>query len=84
MDKAYRTYKVKGYEYGWMVYHVEAGAVVMDMCYAREEVANSAAKSMNDNEPKRVADVIAREAAFAAKFTTHSSPYFSMTGYYGD
>lgn len=83
-DINYYTYSVKPYTYGWMVYHIENGTEVMDMCYATEEVANGAAMSMNMNEAKRVAAAKERIERFKNLFPKYDTPYYSITGYYGD
>ena len=78
------TYYTKPYAYGWMVYHIENGEQVMDMCYATEEVANSDALHRNMREAKRVADAKERIETARRNLVIPSSPYYSITGYYGD
>lgn len=78
------TYFTKPYAYGWMVYHVEDGKDVMDMCYVKEDVAKGAALSMNMREAKRVADAKERIENYRKNMVIPSSPYYSITGYYGD
>lgn len=78
------TYFTKPYAYGWMVYHIENGEHVMDMCYATEEVAKNDALRRNMREAKRVADVKERLETARKNLVVPSSPYYSITGYYGD
>ena len=70
--------------YGWMVYHIEDGEEVMDMCYAKEEDAKSYACTLNIREAKRVADVKERMENARKEVLIPSNPYYSITGYYGD
>lgn len=83
-DTTTYTYSVKQDAYGWVVYHKANGEDVADMYYATEEVANGAAASLNMREAKRVADAKERIERFKNMFPTHSTPYYSITGYYGD
>ena len=79
------TYYSKPYAYGWMVYHIENGEEVMDMCYAREEDAAHFALSQNMREAKRVADAKERLENARKNLVIPSNPYnYSITGYYGD
>lgn len=80
------NYSVKPYAYGWMVYHIENGTEVMDMCYAKEDVAKSAAMSMNMREAKRVADAKERIERFnnTYKAETLENYYGVANRYYGD
>jgi len=71
--------------YGWMVYHIEDGEEVMDMCYVKEQDANSYACTLNMCEAKRVADVKERMENARKEVLIPSNPYnYSITGYYGD
>ena len=78
------TYFTKPYAFGWMVYHIENGEHVMDMCYATEEVAKNDALHRNMREAKRVADAKERLKDARKNLVIPSSPYYSITGYYGD
>ena len=78
------NYFTKPDGYGWMVYHVENGEHVMDMCYAQEKDAISHACFLNMNEAKRVADAKARIENARKNLVIPSTPYYSITGYYGD
>ncbi len=78
------TYFTKPYAYGWMVYHVENGEEVMEMCFTREEDATSYAASLNLREAKRVAEAKERLENARKSLVIPSSPYYSITGYYGD
>ena len=78
------TYFTKPYAYGWMVYHIENEEEVMDMCYATEDIAQRAALSLNVREAKRVADAKERLENARKNLAIPSSPYYSITGYYGD
>lgn len=83
-DSNIYTYFTKPYVYGWMVYHVENGEEVMDDCFANEETAKKVATSRNMREAKRVADVKVRLETARKNLVVPSSPYYSITGYYGD
>ena len=83
-DTNFYAYYSKPVAYGWMVYHIEDGEEVMDMCYAREEDATSYAASLNMREAKRVADAKKRLENARKNLVIPSSPYYSITGYYGD
>lgn len=83
-DTNFYAYYSKPYAFGWMVYHIENGEEVMDMCYAREEDATSFALSLNMREAKRVADVKERLETARKNLVVPSSTYYSITGYYGD
>ena len=78
------SYFTKPHNRGWMVYHIEGGEHVMDMCYAREEDATSHAFSLNMREAKRVADAKERLDNARKNLVIRTSPYYSITGYYGD
>ena len=78
------TYFTKPYAFGWMVYHIENGEHVMDMCYATEEVAKNDALHRNMREAKRVADAKERLENARKNLVIPNSPYYSITGYYGD
>ena len=78
------TYFTKPYEFGWMVYHLENGVCVMDDCYSKEETAKQVALSKNMREAKRVAEASERIEASRRNLIHHSSPYYSITGYFGD
>ncbi len=78
------SYFVKPYAYGWMVYHVENGDHIMDDCYATEDAAKQVALTRNLNEAKRVADAKARIEHARKHHVIPASPYYSITGYYGD
>ena len=77
-------YFTKPYAYGWMVYHIEGTEHVMDMCFARPEDALSYAASLNLREAKRVEEAKARLAKARRNLNISTSPYYSITGYYGD
>ena len=77
-------YLTKPYGYGWMVYHIENEEEVMDMCYSREEDAKNTALSLNMREARRVADAMERIENNRKNMVIPSSPYYSITGYYGD
>lgn len=77
-------YHYKAIAYGWMVYHNEDGNEVMDMCYANESDAKSYALSLNMREAKRVEEAKARLEAAKARIVNYDTPYYSITGYYGD
>ena len=83
-DTNFYAYYSKPVAYGWMVYHIENGEEVMDMCYAREEDAISYAASLNMREAKRVTDAKERLETARKNLVIPSSPYYSITGYYGD
>ena len=83
-DTNFYAYYSKPVAYGWMVYHIEDGEEVMDMCYAREEDAKSHALSLNVREAKRVADAKERLETARKNLVIHDSSYYSITGYYGD
>ena len=78
------SYFVKPYAYGWMVYHIEDGEHVMDDCFANEETAKQVASSRNMREAKRVANAQARLENARKSLVIHDTPYYSITGYYGD
>ena len=78
------SYFTKPNNFGWMVYHIENGEHVMDMCYATEEVAKNDALHRNMREAKRVADAKERLENARKNLVIPSSPYYSITGYYGD
>ena len=78
------TYFAKPYNYGWMVYHVEDDKHVMDMCYATEDVAKHDALCRNMREVQRAAEAKERIESFKTRFPKHNTPYYSITGYYGD
>ena len=78
------SYFVKPYAYGWMVYHIENREHVMDDCFADEETARQVATSRNMREAKRVADVKERLENARKNLVIHDTPYYSITGYYGD
>ena len=78
------TYFTKSYEFGWKVFHVEKDMEVVDMCFAHEKDAASVALSLNMNEAKRVADAKMRMENERKNLVIPSSPYYSITGYYGD
>jgi hypothetical protein len=78
------TFNSKPYAYGWMVYHVENGVEVMDDCFANEETAKQVATSRNMREAQRVADAKERLETARKNLVVPSSPYYSITGYYGD
>ena len=77
-------YFTKPYEFGWMVYHIENGEHIMDDCFAKEETAKQVALSRNMNEAKRVAEAKARIENARKNLIIPSTPYYSITGYYGD
>ena len=78
------SYYTKPYEFGWMVYHIENGEHVMDDCFAKEEMAKQVALSRNMREAKRVADAKERIETSRGNLVHHTSPYYSITGYFGD
>ena len=78
------SYYTKPYEFGWMVYHVEDGEHVMDDCFAKEEMAKQVALSRNMREAKRVAEANERLENSRKNLVLHTSPYYSITGYFGD
>ena len=78
------TYFTKPYAYGWMVYHVENGEEVMDDCFVNEETAKQVATSKNMREAKRVAEAQERIENSRKNLVVPSSPYYSITGYFGD
>ena len=78
------TYFTKPYAYGWMVYHVENGEEVMDDCFAKEETAKQVATSRNMREAQRVAEAKERLETARKNLVVPASPYYSITGYYGD
>ena len=80
----YYEYKVKAYENGFQTYHVEDGVDVWDMCFNNEDAAISYAMSLNMREARRVADAIARLEKARKNLVFHDTPYYSITGYYGD
>ena len=77
-------YFTKPYAYGWMVYHIEGTEHVMDMCFARPEDALSYAASLNMREAKRSAEAKERMENARKNLVVHQTPYYSITGYYGD
>ena len=83
-DTNFYAYYSKPYAFGWMVYHIENAEEVMDMCYAREEDATSYANSLNVRKAKRVVDAKERLENARKNLVIPSSPYYSITGYYGD
>lgn len=81
------TYFTKPYAYGWMVYHIENGEHVMDMCYATEEVAKNDALQRNMREAKRVAEAQERIENYRKNLVveTLEHGYYGVRGrYYGD
>ena len=78
------SYFTKPNGFGWMVFHIEDGEHVMDMCYAKEEDAKNDALHRNMREAKRVADAKERLETARKNLVIHDSPYYSITGYYGD
>ena len=82
----FRTYTYKQYQYGWMVVSTELDGrdEKMEMCFANEASAISHTAHLNMWEADRVAKANEREAAMRAKMVIPSSPYYSITGYYGD
>ena len=78
------SYFTKPNGFGWMVYHIEEGEQVMDMCYAQEKDATAHALALNMREAKRVADVKERLENARKNLVIHDSPYYSITGYFGD
>lgn len=77
-------YYIKPYGYGWMVYHIEEGKLVMDMCFSYEDDAKSYALTLNTQEAKRVADAKVRLENAKKSLVLPASHYYSITGYYGD
>lgn len=80
-------YYFKPYAYGWMVYHIENGEEVMDMCFAKEEAAVSYTNSLNMREAKRVADAKERIENYRKNIVveTLENGYYGVRGrYYGD
>ena len=78
------TYFTKPYAYGWMVYHIENEEEVIDDCFANEETAKQVATSRNMREAQRVAEIKERLETARKNLVVPSSPYYSITGYYGD
>ena len=78
------SYFTKPNGYGWMVYHIEDGEYVMDMCYAKEEDAKYDVLHRNMREVKRVADAKERLETARKNLVINDSPYYSITGYCGD
>ena len=83
-DTNYYEYKVKSCENGLQTYHIEDGVDIWDMCFAREQDAISYAMSLNMREAKRVADAKERLENSRKNLVIHDTPYYSITGYYGD
>lgn len=83
-DTATYSYTYRPYEYGWMVYHLEDGVQVMDMCFANEFCAKDYALSLNMREYKRVEDAKNRLEFAKSRIVLHDTPYYSITGYCGD
>ena len=84
IDNNTYTYFIKPYNHGWMVYHIEEGEHIVDMCFAQKEDATTHAISLNVREAKRVAEVKERLETSRKNLVIHDSPYYSITGYYGD
>lgn len=78
------TYFTKPYAYGWMVYHIENRVEVMDDCFVNEETAKQVANSRNMREAQRVADAKERMDNSRKNMVIRTSPYYSITGYFGD
>lgn len=78
------TYFTKPYAYGWMVYHIENEEEVIDDCFANEETAKQVATSRNMREAQRVAEIKERLETARKNLVVPSSPYYSITGYFGD
>lgn len=78
------SYFTKPYEFGWMVYHIENGQHIMDDCFANEDAAKQVALSRNIREAKRVADAKERMDNSRKNMVIRTSPYYSITGYFGD
>ena len=84
-DTNYYSYYYKMTIYGtWKVYHIEDGEEVMDMCFSTEELAKSYTLTLNLNENTRVEDAKRRVEDAKKRLTVEPSPYYSITGYYGD
>lgn len=84
-DTNYYSYYYRMTVYGtWKVYHIENDNEVMDMCFSTEENAKSYATTLNLNEAKRVEDAKKRMEDARKRLTVEPTPYYSITGYYGD
>ena len=84
-DTNYYTYFYKMTVYGtWKVYHIEDSEEVMDMCFNTEENAKEYATTLNLKEAKRVEDAKKRIEDARKRLTVEPTPYYSITGYYGD
>lgn len=56
----------------------------IEMCYANEAAALTHTISANQREPQRFADAVRREEEAHKSIVIPDSPYYSITGYYGD
>ena len=83
-DSNIYSYFTKPYAYGWMVYHVENGEEVMDDCFVNEETAKQVATSRNMRDAQRVAEAKERLETARKNMVVPSSPYYSITGYFGE
>lgn len=86
MFAEFREYNYRKYLYGWMVYstNVEGTDERMEMCYANEAAALAHTISANQKEPQRYADAVRREEEARKQIIIPDTPYYSITGYYGD
>lgn len=86
MNTDYRKYNYRKYEYGWMVFstNAEGADERMEMCYANEAAALSHVMGANQREPQRYAEAVRREEEARRSLVIPDSPYYSITGYYGD
>lgn len=83
-DMTFYTYHYGQGKIGYKVYHFKNGVEVWDCSFMHEEDAMAYAASLNAAEAARVAGAKARIEAAMGRIMTPASPYYSITGYYGD
>lgn len=85
-DENIYTYFAKAEQFGASIYHVEEGEEIWDDAYASLEVAEKVAMAMTLRDPQRAADAKERNQRSLERLRASmpSSPYYSITGYYGD
>lgn len=81
----FRTYRYEAYQHGWLVLSTdETGDERFEMAFAHESDAVSFTERQNINEPARYAEAVRREEEARRRQSVPSTPYYSITGYYGD
>lgn len=86
MSTEYRKYSFKKYEYGWMVFSttIKGTDERMEMCFANEQDALAYTLSLNASESKRVEEMEMRMEEAKKRLSIPATPYYSITGYFGD